>query len=334
MPSDIKCKEEGEFLYFAGCAVSFDYGKRNLPINAIRVLNRAGIEPVYLGSNEWCCGGVIYNVGCLDEVWEAVEHNINKFNNAGIKTLITSCPGCYIRLAHYYPIFAQRLNLEYNVRIRHITEIISELIEEGRINCEFPVNLKVTYHDPCHIGRGGGVLEPPRKILASIPGLELVEMPHNRDHSACCGKHDILYPQLTRAINFSRVSEAEQTGAEVIVTGCPTCESNFSMGIPEVGARLEVLDITDLVAKSMGLPVLAVSRLEKLLRSKAAKEQSEIVREKMGVYLTDEELLREENLFAPHEISYKRLEGRTYDIRTLVERVTEGDSMPEAPPSC
>jgi Fe-S oxidoreductase/FAD/FMN-containing dehydrogenase len=265
MTSDIKYREEGQVGYFAGCSASFNYILRNLPINAFRILNKAGIEPVYLGFDEWCCGGPMFNVGCIEEVLEKVIHNIKEINRRGIKTLLVSCPGCWAHFTHFYPILSKRLNLEFNVKIKHITEIISELIEEGKIKCEFPIRLKVTYSDPCHIGRGDGIFEPPRKILRSISGLELIEMPRNREHAACCGRHVMRYPRLGIAIISDRVIEAKQTGASAVVSCCPTCESNFRMGFEETGTKLEVLDITDLVAKSMGLPILTVSKLAKLL---------------------------------------------------------------------
>lgn len=269
MSSDLKCKDEGEVGYWVGCGASFTYNLRNLPINAIRVLNRAGIEPVYLGSEEWCCGGGTFNVGCIEEISEIVRHNINELNRRGVKTLVTSCSGCWLYLAHFYPILAQRLNLKYDIKVKHMVEVVSELIEEGKIKCESPVNLKVTYHDPCHIGRGGGIFEAPRKILASIPGLELVEMPRNREHAACCGRHVVRYPRLGSIINNARTMEAANTGAPAVVSSCPTCESNFRVGIAETGVKLEVLDIIDLVAESIKLPRLAVSKLGKLLYSKS-----------------------------------------------------------------
>lgn len=268
MPPDLRYREEGNIGYFAGCAVSYTYQLRNLPINAFRVLNTVGIEPAYLGCDEWCCGGAMFNVGCIDEVSENVRHNIGEMKRRGIKTLITSCSACWYYLARIYPVIAPRLNLEYGISVKHITEVVSELIEEGRIKCETPVSLKVTYHDPCHIGRGGGIFEPPRKILASIPGLEFVEMPRNRECSACCGRHVVRYPRLGSIINSSRTNEAAQTGASAVVGSCPTCENNFRIGIAETGASLEVLDIIDLVAESAGLPRLAVSKLSKLLHSK------------------------------------------------------------------
>lgn len=265
MPSDLKCEEMGRVGYFAGCAVSFNYGLRNLPINAIRILNRAGIKPVYLGPDEWCCGGSLFTTGYIDEALEKIEHNANEFNRRGIETVITSCSGCWLHLSHLYPLLTRKLKLDYNVRVRHITEAINDLLNEGRIALKLPVELNVTYHDPCHIGRGGGIFEPPRRILQSIPDLQFIEMPRNREHSACCGRHVMRYPRLGDIINNSRVTEAINTGVDAVVGACPTCETNLRMGLENSTSGMEVVDISDLVAWSMGLPVLAVSSLPRLL---------------------------------------------------------------------
>jgi Fe-S oxidoreductase/FAD/FMN-containing dehydrogenase len=268
MTSDLRYREEGEIGYWVGCAMSYTYLLRNLPINALRVLNKAGIEPACLGVDEWCCGGATFNVGCIDELFETVSHNLDEMKRRGIKTLITSCSSCWYNLGPMYRALTQRFNLEYDMNVKHITEIVSELIKEGKIKCELPVDLKVTYHDPCHIGRGGGIFDPPREIMASIPRLELVEMTRNREKSACCGKHIMRYPRLGSIINSGRTNEAAQTGAEALVCSCSTCENNFRLGIVETGAPMEVIDIIDLVAESTGLPRLSVSKLPKLLHKK------------------------------------------------------------------
>ncbi len=268
---DLRFREEGPIGYFAGCAQSFTYLLRNLPINALRVLNKGGIEPVYLGPSEWCCGGTTFNVGCADQLSETIRHNIDELSRRGVETLITSCSSCRHNLAHVYPVMAARLNVPYELTVKHITETVNDLIEEGRIACRIPVDLKVTYHDPCHLGRSCGVFDPPRRILASIPGLELVEMTNNRDDSSCCGRHVVRYPRLGKEINDVRTTEAIGTGASAIVCSCSTCENNFRIGLAEKKASLEVLDIMDLVAESSGLPRLSVSKLSRLLHAKRAQ---------------------------------------------------------------
>jgi len=261
MPPDLKTEKGGETAYWAGCSASFNAGTKNLAVNTMRISNKAGIKIVYLAEEEWCCGGPMFTSGCIDDLLETARHNIEEFNKRGIKTIISSCSGCYMNLAHYYPVLAKRLGLQFDIKVKHITEVINELIEQKKINMKFPVKLKVTYHDPCHIGRGGNNFDTPRKILTAIPKLELVEMAHNREDSACCGKHTMRYPNIGLPINASRLKEAQDTGATVLVTACPTCETNFRTGAKEVGAKLEIMDITDLVAESMGLPTSAFAKL-------------------------------------------------------------------------
>jgi Fe-S oxidoreductase/FAD/FMN-containing dehydrogenase len=264
MTPDLKYRKEGEIGYFAGCGASFSGSTRNLAVNAVRILNKAGIEPVYLGSDEWCCGGTMFMVGCIDDLLQTVVHNVDEMNKRGIKTLYTSCSGCWLHLAHFYPVLARRANKPFPIQVKHLTQCISEMIEAGKLVCKFPVNLKVTYHDPCHIGRGGGIYEEPRKILAAIPELELIEMERIKEEGRCCGRHVMRYPRLGMAIHNERLDEVKATGVPVLIGACPTCETNFRLGVTETGSKLEVFDITDLVCQSVGLPTLVMSRLMKL----------------------------------------------------------------------
>jgi len=330
VPPGVRYKEEGEIAYWVGCAASYDKASRNLSVNSLRILNKAGIEPTYLNTDEWCCGGGTYLVGCLEDIEETVKHNIEEVNKRGIKTIITSCGSCYYYLGHLYPILAKKLNLEYDAKIKHITEVISELIDEGKIKLKFPLKINVTYHDPCHIAIAGGIVEAPRKILSSIPSLKLVEMPRNRENTACCGRHTLRYPRLGTIIIEERINEANETGAQAIVTACPTCGNNFRTGVAQKGDGLEVFDITDLVAESMGLPSLISIKLTRLLRN----QPKGVEKETPKVYLTDEELKREENLFRPHEPSYAPLKTRQDNIRELSEKASNGDSTIEMPKSC
>ncbi len=264
MTPDLKRSEEGEIGYFAGCSASYSGSTRNLAVNAVRLLNKGGIEPVYMGTDEWCCGGSMFIAGCLDDVLETVGHNIDQMNKRGVKTLVTSCSGCWLHLAHFYPVLARRLNKPFDITVKHVTQMLSELIGADRLKCKFPVDLTVTYHDPCHIGRGGGIYDEPRNVLSAIPNLEVIEMERSRENASCCGRHVMRYPRLGMSINENRLNEVKATGAPVLVGACPTCETNFRLGIGETGSNLEVFDITDLVCHSVGLPTLVMSKLMRL----------------------------------------------------------------------
>jgi Fe-S oxidoreductase len=260
---DLKTSEEGGIGYFAGCNPSFAAGVRNLPVNAVRLFNKAGIEPVYMGSDEWCCGGSLYNVGCWEDAVENVRHNIEEMNRRGIKTLVTSCAGCWANIAHFYPVMAKRLGMPFDIRIKHIVQMSDQWIKEGKLVCKSPVDMEVTYHDPCHIGHAGGIFDEPRNILASIPGLKVREMGRNRENAACCGRFLLRYPKYGMKIQMDRLDEAVGTGSQALVTACPTCETNFRTGIKESNADFEVFDITDMLCQSVGLPSLVMTKFMK-----------------------------------------------------------------------
>ncbi len=223
----LKYSEEGEIGYWVGCNSSFNQETRNLPINSVRILNKAGIEPVYLGGQEWCCGGGVYSAGCINEIEDTFKHNMEEFHRRGIKTLITSCGSCYYYLGHLYPILAKQYGIEYGIHVRHITDYMDELIQQGKIKCKFPVKFSVTYHDPCHVACAGGVVDAPRRVMAAIPELKVIEMQHNGADTACCGRHASRYPNYGGAISTKRLDEAFQTGVPALVTVVPNLPDKF-----------------------------------------------------------------------------------------------------------
>jgi Fe-S oxidoreductase/FAD/FMN-containing dehydrogenase len=297
MPLDAKYSNSGEIGYWAGCLSSFN--TVNIAENAIRILNTAGIEPVYLAAEEWCCGAPAMLMGRIKDVMETVEHNIKVMNERGIKKMIVSCPGCWLTLAHYYPIFAKELKLNYDIEIEHITQTFESLIKKGRIKPRLQINAKVTYHDPCHIGRAGGIYEQPRNVLLSIPGLELIEMKRNRESAACCGRHTIRFPSISGVITGKRVEEAIATGASLLVGACPTCEINFRVSLSlrnrDTRSAMRVVDISDLLAQSLGLQIHDASELE----NKAYETYDRKHRPKL-----EKERARGKALFAPHAEFY------------------------------
>ena len=134
----------------------------------------------------------------------------------------------------------------------HSLELVAELIESGHIKLKKPVKAKVTYHDPCHLGRYTGVYDAPREILEAIPGVELVEMPRNRANAFCCGAGAgvrTAFPEFAGWVAGERVREAESTGAEMLVTACPFCEQNLGEAC---GPGMRLADILELVRESMG----------------------------------------------------------------------------------
>ena len=327
----LKYSEVGEIGYWVGCNASYNQETRNLPVNSVRILNKAGIEPVYLGGQEWCCGGGIYSAGCINEIEETFRHNMEELHKRGVKTLITSCGSCYYYLGHLYPILAREYGVEYGIKVRHISDYIDELIQEGKIKCKFPLKFSVTYHDPCHVACAGGIIDAPRRILAAIPDLKVVEMEHNGSDTACCGRHTSRYSNYGGAISSKRLDEAFGTDVPALVTGCPTCETNFRNKLQSYDKSMEIFDITDLVAESMGLPTLVVSKINRITKGTAKSGEK---KEEVKTFLSEEELAKEQNMFCPHSDTYGSLSARTTSIKILSEELGESTDNTSVPKSC
>jgi len=300
LPSDVHYKSEGEIGYWVGCTAS--YAMQQLAENPLRILNAGGIEPVLFMEDEWCCGSDILLYGRTGDIMDTVRHNVEVMYRRGVKKLIVHCPGCWAAFSLYYPLLAEKLNLEWNIKVEHITQTIESLIKSGKIELKKPVNLKVTYHDSCHIGRRGDIYEPPRRILNAIPGIELVEKPQNRENSPCCGRQLFQSTMEGPKPYMDRVIEAHGTSASVLISNCPGCQVTYILGLREAGIEnLECLDITDLVCISMGIPV----RANEIMTRIARRGYDRGVKPKI-----EADLCRSSVLFAPHEDKYRLLPGK------------------------
>lgn len=257
LPDDVKPLEKGKTAYWAGCTAS--YVENDIAQNAVHILKEGGIEFVYLGKDEGCCGIPFYAAGKWDLFAKAVEHNITELNKRGVEEIIISCPGCWVTFNHYYREWAKKLGLEYNIRIKHITEVTAELVKEGKLKFkQVPKDGgRLTYHDPCHIGRHGGIYEPPREVLRAIPGVELVEMEHNREDGLCCGSvlSRVGRPPAADAIGAFRMKEAEEVKADIVLTTCPCCEVQLRVGARFKNSPVRVLDFSDIVVEALGYEV-------------------------------------------------------------------------------
>jgi len=254
VPEDIKYADSGEVAYWGGCTAS--YLEDDIAINALRILKEGGVDFAYMGTGEGCCG-IPFLVSGKWDVWEeAVRFNVAEIRKRGIKTLIVSCPGCWVSLEHYYRQWAPRFGLKWDVKIRHISEVAADLVREGRLvfTNPLPEGTRAAWHDPCHIGRHGGIYEAPREVLRAIPGLELVEMEHNRENGLCCGSvlTRVGEPETSDKIAAQRVGEAEKAGAGTILTTCPCCEFQLRVGGRSAGSEVRVLDFTDFVVNALG----------------------------------------------------------------------------------
>ncbi|MBD3230919.1 MAG: hypothetical protein GF329_22260 [Candidatus Lokiarchaeota archaeon] len=231
-------------LFYAGCIYSHMYPDRLRTI--IRLLNRIGIKLNYLFDDEKCCGNLLYSTGYWDDFETLKKENQEIFKKNKIEKIVTPCPGCAKMLTKVYS--------ESDIEVLHIVQYYDELIETGKMKFSTPVKLTVTWHDPCDLARHLRIIDEPRRILNEIPGLKFIEMEHNKYDSKCCGAGGGMlnsWTDVTMNIAQKRMIEAQQTGAEYIVTSCPTCESTLERIIRYEESELKVLDLSELILKSV-----------------------------------------------------------------------------------
>lgn len=244
-------KRGGEVVYFVGCVTSFFAMTQPVAGAFAQILNSAGVDYTILGGEEWCCGFPLIAGGMGERAEKYIKHNIDRVRETGAKSLVMTCPGCYMVWKHeYHDVIQERHPFD----VFHSTEFIAKLIEEGKIVLG-GLEDSVTYHDPCDLGRNGGIFGEPRYILGKIPGLNFKELEDNRQYCNCCGSGgDLLVTNqdLSLAIAGRKVEEVLNTGAETLVTACPACIRAISMAKTREKANFDVLDITQLVRKSMG----------------------------------------------------------------------------------
>jgi Fe-S oxidoreductase len=252
VPEEVTPLDEGEVGYWAGCTASFL--ENDIARNGVRILDGGGVEFSYLGEDEGCCGIPFLTSGKWDEWENALRYNVSQIKERGIEELVTSCPGCYVALDHYYDEWTEKLGIEWDVNVRHITEVASELIKEDKLKFSKTRDLDVTWHDPCHIGRHAGIYEPPREVIEALPGVNLTEMEHNREDGLCCGSvlTRVGEPSTSDEIATTRLEEAEASGAEELVTTCPCCEFQLRVGGLQMDSPMPVKDFSTLVAEAMG----------------------------------------------------------------------------------
>ena len=243
----VKTFTEGmEVLYFPGCYLSYDPRLKKVAQATADILNLAGVDFGILGTKENCCGESIRKTGDEDVFKLLAKENIKTFIDNGVKKILVSSPHCYHTFKNEYPEFMVKFE------VIHISQYLFELISEGRLELTKEYGKKVTYHDPCYLGRHNGIYDEPREVLKKIPGLELNEMPDSLEDSLCCGGGGgRIWMETPKGERFCdlRVEQAIDVGAEVLVTSCPYCIANFedSRLTLDVTENIEVKDITEII---------------------------------------------------------------------------------------
>jgi len=227
----------GNILYYPGCLTKF--AAPQLKEKYEKILRKAGIDFIELGELEVCCGSPALKAGYVEDFKKLAQKNLKIFKDHGVKKIITNCPACFMNFKKEYP---KVLGKEWDIEVEHI----SQTLTKSKIQNSKSKNQKITYHDPCHLGRQMGIYEEPREIIKAL-GYELVEMELNRRESFCCGGGGGVKtnePELANKIAKERIKQAKKTGAKILCTACPLCwlhlkENAGGLEVKELGELLE-----------------------------------------------------------------------------------------------
>lgn len=239
-------KDKAEIVYFVGCMTSFSPAISTIAESNLKLLYHAGEDFALLGEEESCCGFPLI-VGGASQDWQWLRaRNVEKIKQMQAKKLIFNCASCYHTYTHEYK------ELLPEVEMFHSIEYLHHLVTQGKIKLK-EMKAKVTYHDPCDLGRGCGIFEQPREVINSIPGIEFVEMSKNREFGTCCGgggDMEMVDADLVNEVASTLVGEIEKTGADIVVSGCGQCKRMILNAIKARKAKLKVLDTTELILEA------------------------------------------------------------------------------------
>jgi Fe-S oxidoreductase len=233
-----------EYLYWVGCAASFDERARASAEATARLLQKAGVDFAILGPREACTGDPARRMG-NEYVFQAyAEQNVATLNDQGVTKIVASCPHCFNTLANEYPDFGGAYE------VVHHSELLARLVQDGRLTPTAGTK-PITYHDSCYLARHNDVQVEPRELVAAVG--QPVEMKRSGKQAFCCGAGGahMWIEERGRPINAERVREAAETGAETLAVACPFCTMMLDDGVHEVGAPLRVADVSTLLAESL-----------------------------------------------------------------------------------
>ncbi|HEX8683225.1 MAG TPA: (Fe-S)-binding protein [Ardenticatenaceae bacterium] len=251
---DVPVLEEGQevdYLYWIGCATSFDPRNQRIARSVVQLLNRAGVSYAILGQEESCNGDPARRLGNEYLYQTLVEGTIENLSQRRFQKIITNCPHCFHQFGNEYKAFGG------DYEVIHHTELLDELVKAGDLKPKVAVNEEITYHDPCYLGRYNDVYDAPRELLASIPGVTLKEMPRSREKSFCCGAGGgNIFNEIhgNKRINEIRWQEAQSTGADTVAAACPFCVIMFDSAASgaEDGSNPGLQDVSELLLRSLG----------------------------------------------------------------------------------
>jgi Fe-S oxidoreductase len=278
--NDIKVADKADMLYFVGCSASYKHPE--IARATAKVLNASG-NKFMLMPDEWCCGNTLYSVGMIDEARKLAKRNIEAVRKTGAKTLILSCAEGYRMWKADYPKMLNIATDDLGFKVVHLVEFASEAISKGSLKPKKPVDIRFTYHDSCGVSRladpwtpwsgergwmgmisprlkrrrgRAGLYKEARNIFSAIPGAKFVEMPRTRENAFCCGAGRgtlEAFPELASSSAEYRMEEVREVSAEVLVSACPWCKSNFGQAAKKAGDNIKVMDMSELILASVEL---------------------------------------------------------------------------------
>lgn len=246
-PDDLYVKNKADLVYFTGCTAAYFPVAQKIPLALADILVSSEVDFTLMGEDEWCCGFPLLGAGLKDLFAEFAEHNIEAVLERGAEEVVFACPSCYEMWKEHYPY------KDYGITIYHSTQYLEKLIQGGSLPFK-DLNMTVTYHDPCDLGRGAREFDAPRQVIQSIPGINFVELPNNRENCNCCGgggNLEMVDAKLSAGIAKNKVEEAVSTGADAIVTSCQQCVRTMLTYAKRNKVPIEVMDITQLVHRAL-----------------------------------------------------------------------------------
>ncbi len=244
-----KIASQAEIFYFVGCVSS--YRETEIASAFVSILDKLDI-PFSASGEEWCCGAPLYFCGHEDKVHDLVTHNVDLIEKSGASTVVLTCPTCSMIFKKYYPQWMKR---ELPFEVFHATEFMERLQQKGTLKLDtMHAEKTVTYHDPCHLGRGQDIYEAPREILNRIKGIGFKDLTRSRENSFCCGGGGLVpigFPDFSLDLARERASEMKSMGAELLLSACPACKENLKIAAQKLKLRTRVLDIAELVNNAL-----------------------------------------------------------------------------------